>query len=353
MSRFLVLKAPPVGLGSLMVTTICGKIYAQLTNRIPIVLWRQNCLYYEPTSSSSSSQLDNAFEYFFETISDCAITEILGKQYSYYPNCWNDENILDDTLMQENEQAHFRLPVELNFPGSEADVLVVTEYPGITSYLPNLMATHDCFKNLTELEILSKYFYNQLHLNSRMRSQVEQFCQKHLAGQEKIGLRIRRTDFAAIKATPSDSTYVNAVNTHTANLAKSYKIFLATDCAKTLDKFRQIYRDRLVYTDCIRSDNSSAIHLTKGNHRIKGEQMLLDLYVLAACDYFIGSDSNWFWLVTRILNDPLTNQDSILYLTPTRLQKIQKAIAVSSTGLLKSVYRRSKSVTKGLLKLPA
>jgi len=349
MTKFLVLKAPPVGLGSLMVTTICGKLYAELTGRIPIVLWRQNCLYHESTDSAAT--IDNAFEYFFEPLSGSTIADLIGKQYSYYPACWNDQNILNDTLMQQDDQAHFRLPIEVDCSGSDADVLVVTEYSGITSYLPGLMAAYPHFQGLSELEMLSRYFYNQIHLNSRMQRLIADFKQQHLKAQINVGLRIRRTDFAALKATPSDSMYVNAVNAYTAKLDRSYQIFLATDCARTLKKFRQIYGDRLVYTDCIRSENACAIHLSRGNNRIKGEQMLLDLHVLASCDYFIGSDSNWFWLITRILNEPLISQDKVLYLSATRLQKLQKAVSVSSTTLLKTMYRRSKMATKELLNL--
>ncbi|BAU11441.1 unknown protein [Leptolyngbya sp. NIES-3755] len=347
MAKYLILKAPPVGLGSLMVTTLCGKIYAQLTGRIPIVLWRQRCLYYESTSKET---LENTFETYFEPLSDATIADVIGKQYTYYPACWNDQNILDDTLLQHNRAAHLSLPVEPEFSGSEADVLVISEYPGITSYLPALLNTYDRFRGLSELEVLSQHFQGQLELKPYLKQRVKDFQDTHFNDHISIGLRIRKTDFAALRAVPSDSMYINAVKSRMADLKQPAKLFLATDCAKTAVKFKRIYGDQICYTDCIRSETSTATHLCGGAKRTKGEQMLLDLYVLAGCDYFIGSDSNWIWLVTRILNDPLVNPDRNTYLSPTIGQKVWKRVELSSTALLKSVVHRSKTVTRSLLR---
>lgn len=86
---------------------------------------------------------------------------------------------------------------------------------------------------------------------------------------------------------PFDRKYRKAINSYLSSFNDA-KIFFATDCQQTLKKFKKIYKNRIIYTDSTRSTNASPVHLSHGNGRLKGEQFLIDMYLLSKCNYFIG-----------------------------------------------------------------
>ena len=64
---------------------------AELTGRIPVVYWGSNSLY-------SESSKGNAFELYFEPISNYTRKELDQHGFTYYPPIWNGKNLTVEDL---------------------------------------------------------------------------------------------------------------------------------------------------------------------------------------------------------------------------------------------------------------
>lgn len=76
--RFLLIKSWGCGFWSDVDHVMGQLLAAELTNRIPIVYWGPNSLY-------AGSFQSNAFELYFEPVSNYSIHDIAWAGYTYYP----------------------------------------------------------------------------------------------------------------------------------------------------------------------------------------------------------------------------------------------------------------------------
>jgi Alpha-(1,6)-fucosyltransferase N- and catalytic domains len=340
--KFLVIRAYPAGMASCIRHILNNLIYAELTQRIPIVWWQEESLYYEFNSDINEIE-NNAFEYYFEPVSKYSIEDIIGQEYTYFPSHWNDISIIKD-YNPSFFQSAFSLPCLLIFPGSDADVLVSAFWQE-TSFIQQMIAESNSLNHLSSYaEIYYYCFSKYIKLKKSLMSQVDLFCDRHMNDCSLLGVHVRRTDKVDEIVLPNLNRYTKEIDKYLASVRDSQKdpiVFLATDSNDVLKKLKKIYKDIIVFTDCIRSDSSEAVHLTTNNKRLKGEQILIDMYLLSRCDMYIGL---WFSNITPVviwsLQDPSISEKTSIFITeglPERLEHIVKSLPMQIRRKIKQL----------------
>jgi Alpha-(1,6)-fucosyltransferase N- and catalytic domains len=324
--KFLVIRAYPAGMGSCLRHVINGLIYAELTQRIPVVFWKQESLYYEANENLHELE-NNAFEYYFQPISSYSLDDIVDKNYTYFPPHWNDFNI-GHTHEPSFFSPPFALPCTLTFSGSNADVLV-SAYWQETGLIQQIIPEDNHLKRLSYGEIYNYYFKKYIRLKEHIIGQIGSFYAKYMCGYNMLGVHVRRTDKVDEIVLPNLSRYIKAINTYIKSVNNA-QIFLATDSNDVIEKFRKIYDNKIVFTDCIRSDDSSPIHLTSGSKRLKGEQILIDMYLLGKCNFYIGLYfSNITPVVIWMLKDPNASKNESTFISEGIPERFKKFISDS------------------------
>lgn len=145
-------------------------------------------------------------------------------------------------------------------------------------------------------ELYKKY----MRLNPVVSVYVFNNISQMLDDKRVLGIHVRGTDFNVgyanhAKVVTSDQ-YMEAVD-EVFEKNKFDKIFLATDEAATIERFKEKYGDKLVYySDIYRSEDGSAVHFSKSgrenNQYLLGLEVLRDMYTLAYCDGLIAGLSN-------------------------------------------------------------
>jgi hypothetical protein len=310
-------------------------LYAELTGRIPIVYWKERSLYYENTKSNYDDALNNAFEYYFKPVSNYTVNDIVKQNYSYFPTEWSNDNIMSDSVASSTKP----LPNTIDFPESDSDVLVSSSFRRMED-LQKIIPKENQLSRLTKEEIWHHYYRKYIFLKEEIKAKINDFYAQRLRGNNILGLHIRKTDKRSEQAIPHDSRFIKAVNSYLSAHAEG-KIFLATDCRKTLEKFEKRYGDKLIYTDAIRGTGSMGIHFENDNKRLKGEQILQDVYILSKCNYFIGSlSTNIAYLVLYMLRDPSESKNSSTLVSLGSAENIETRIR-SWFSNIKRLFRKT------------
>ena len=343
--RFLIIRAYPAGMCSCLMHIVNGLLYAELTERIPIVFWGERSLYYENTDEIENNRLNNSFEYYFKPLSNYNIEDVIGKGYSYFPSHWRDSNLFDDTVSSSS----IPLPCALSFPGNKADVLVSTSLQRIED-LMKIISLDNCLRALSKEQLWYHFYTKYIYLKENIRQIIDEFYWDNMEGMNVLGLHIRKTDKKSEQAIPYDSKFIKAVDSYLSSFNDA-KIFIATDCAKTLEKFKKIYTEKIIYTNSIRSNNSSPVHSTIGNNRLKGKQILTDVYLLTKCDHFIGSlSSNIAYVVLFMLIDPMRSKKKSTLVSHGFSESLVRTIMIelhSQTKFLRRSMKRVLSILRG------
>ena len=137
-------------------------------------------------------------------------------------------------------------------------------------------------------EYKANNYYNLLKPIDKIQNQIDHIID--LLNNKYIACHIRRTDmlqhnwFTDIMVT--DNEYINYIN----SFSDDYNIYIATDCQKTQQKFLNLYGNRILHKK-IENFNLRQTSL---------EYAVIDLYVCANADYFIGSKNSTF---TNVIED--------------------------------------------------
>ena len=90
-AHYLLIKAWGFGFFSDVYHVLGQLLLAELTDRQPIVHWGQNSLF-----TDRSGQ--NAFEFFFEPLSELNVSDLASQDHDYFPRKWNPENLTQENL---------------------------------------------------------------------------------------------------------------------------------------------------------------------------------------------------------------------------------------------------------------
>lgn len=289
--RYLIIK--PWGFGFWSdVHDIWGKLLlAEITNRVPIVIWGEDSLY-------SLGQNYNSFEQYYLPVSDCTVGDVVNDKFTYYPLTWKFTNIFHIDP-KKFLKTYRDVP---SFINCEANVLVSDTYHYAYEFMPYLKPDHPTY-GLSEDDVYRYINQKYLRVQPDIAQEIDEFYHAHMETGPILAAHIRGglPMINVPKWSEVNAQYPHEIECYLLN-HPSARIFLMTDDQTIFEQYKEMYGDILIYTDCTRKTSSDTIELclkAYPDRRRKGIEIIKDSYLAARCDSFIG---NWGSGVSRAIN---------------------------------------------------
>lgn len=311
--KFLIVKGI-AGLGNRMLAVLNGILYSRLSGRRLIVDW---------SDDAYSINGSNVFPQFFLCKSNGSIDEIPAEG-TVLPTVWQNQlHEFASTLRKSYKNpGEFREktsidPTNLNY---DEDIVVMWAYHEQIGLLrKHFKGPHEKLAQMSNEEILSKLFEEDLLLQPRISEAVTGFKRKELSGKT-VGVHIRYSDYRA-----SLFAILKKLN----NLLKyesDLLIFLATDNVQIKKMFEENYPGTIT-TPHWYPEPGSCIHnnSSRPDPIGSGIESLVDLYLLAECDYLIIDSSSSFSYIAKLLTK--TDESKVFdvsrgWKSPSRLRRL-------------------------------
>lgn len=311
-NRFLLIKALGSSLWGEVDHVMSQILFAELTNRVPVVYWGMESLY-------SESLTTNAYELFFEPVSEFTYHDVVHSEYTYYPNVWKFENVLaedTDRLRMENRDLKSLLR-------SEANVVVSDVYYPLRALLPWIRKDHWA-SGMTPHQIYRRLFDTYLKLKPAISKEIKKFINTNSNFRDEkpiIAVHVRGDSIVNEVAQLYDLNEFYKPNIWQFIVKYNARhLFVITDSNKIFTQYKKLYgkNDMLIYTDSKKvplKERIATCLLDYPNKRHKGVELvkdtieiIKDTYLAAQCDFFIGNGySNLSNTVMRLRDWPDTN----------------------------------------------
>ncbi|KAB1439311.1 O-fucosyltransferase family protein [Candidatus Galacturonibacter soehngenii] len=326
-TRFLLIKAWGWGFWADMDHLIGQLLVAELTNRIPVVSWGTNSLY-------SDTILTNAFELYYEPVSNYTLKDVARPEFTYYPPIWNYVNIMIEDL----DKITYTYRDIGNMMSSDANV-VVSDVHYFARPIMEYIKKDNWMYGLTPIQIYRCLIDKYLRLKPDILMKIDDFYNKFLKDSGPLlGVHVRGTDkIIEVANLPYlNKRYHYEIRKYIKNFDIK-KILMITDSQEILNEYIDLYGDIIISTDANRSENNSEHSATQVdnyiNRRSKGIEVLVDTYLASKCDYFIGNGySNVSFSVNRLKEWP---QSHITLLYNSLKEEIKLAKKRSKVELLR------------------
>ena len=240
-----------VGMFSLIIWTLRYLEFADKFNLTPVVSWVDEVAYFK---KEGVGERKNTFEYYFTQPREISIDEAK-----------RSKNVAKS---RQEDRAYGAVADSYDFTENELDRLSF-----IWRKYISLQPVFEMYLNKRVSELLGK----------------SKVIGAHVRGADWRKMRISGHPVAA-----TEEEYIKEIETIVEK--KGYdRVFLATDSEGTLEKFQQIFGEKLLYFPEIKrtpKDKSSLVIFDESNDPYRlGAEILLDAFTLAACDGLIAGVS--------------------------------------------------------------
>ncbi len=279
--KFILIKAWGAGFWSDISHVLSQLLVAEITGRTPITHWGGNSLY-------SIDPSKDAFNFYFESISNKTCDDIQSKIFSYWPPKWNSNNLLENNLNKAN--GPFSKVSSLYFLGREEDVVVSDFWSSVFSVLPWIPEDNP-LHNLSIDEIFLYLAKKYLKPKVAIQKKIDDYLAEVIDGKNFIAVHIRGSDkvIETLNLEYLNSLYKPIIDRELSKNNIEY-IFLMTDDERILGEYKKYYGDKLLYTNSTRTSSSTGIHHILENDKYKiGEEIVVDTYIAAQANVFIGN----------------------------------------------------------------
>jgi protein O-GlcNAc transferase len=258
-------------------------LVAEIERRTPVVHWGRGSLYRD-------SDVRNAWDSFFEPVSDATLDDLARLRGGVYPPKWNSAD-LDAPEHNKWVGRDSRLGLELL--GRPERVVVSDFNLRIYSLLPWIPRWHPLHGRDVESvyrTLAAKY----IRPRAEIVRAVDTFARRHFEGHRVLAVHIRATD--KIVEDPRlpriNAEYEPRVDRFVEE-HEDARVFLLTDGREVMRRFRARYGKRLIATDCIRSDSQIGIHFQAEFPRSQiAREVLTDVLLATRCEAFLGLGSS-------------------------------------------------------------
>jgi hypothetical protein len=329
--RFLVIKAWGWGFWADMDLLIGQLLVAELTNRIPIVYWGTNSLYSDTIST-------NAFELYYEQVSNYTIRDVARPEFTFYPPIWSYKNIMVEDL----DKVTYMYRNLGDMMSSDANVVISDVHYFARPIMEHIKKDHWAY-GMTPLQVYRRLIDKYLKLKPDISMEIDEFYNTFFKDNKPIlSVHIRGTD--KVQEVDNLANLNKRYRTEIKKFLDFYdvkKIFLMTDTKGILDEYKLLYGAMIISTDSNRGLNKdNAPQLDNYiNRRRKGIEILKDTYLAAKCDFFIGNGySNVSFTVKRLKDWP---EPHITLFYNTLKQEIKSAIKRTKVEMIR---RRNREI---------
>ena len=300
--KFLLIKER-TGMSNRILNLMGGILYAKITQRKVIIDWSDEV--YSPDRSNVFSQL------FTLTGVDQA-TEI-PETDSVYPPLWRGQlaKSVEEVLISEgvNKKENLvrsplfwsRYRANIARLYDETVLIKWSYFAEIHKLRRHFKREFNELKYLDDEAIVRALIKKHLILNSDVQQHINTFKSKYFS-EQVIGIHVRFTD----RKNPFDH-YPKLIDAILSQNPEA-QLFLATDNLSVQEFFGKIYGDRVVLTEKWFPPDTTVmerLHLHPSCPDVleNGIQALVDLYLLASCDYLICDQNSTFAYVAELISD--------------------------------------------------
>lgn len=293
--KFILIKAWGFGFWSDVSHVLGQLLIAELTGRTPIVHWGENSLFGNGTN-------ENVFVHFFEPVSDKSIADLQIDGFDYWPPKWNLSNLTQGELNKWTGQ--YSRIAGLYLLGRQEKVIISDFMTPVVDLMPWIPEVHPLYgKSIDELWLYLVRRY--LHPTKAILEHVEEFHSMHFPTSDFLAVHMRGSDkvFEVHNIDDTNRQYKEIIDRYLAKFGLD-RIFLMTDDNRVLDYFRKVYGDRVVTTECQRTDSNQGLHHQSKMDRIKlGIEVVTDVYIAARARAFIGNGMSNPSIFVRYMKD--------------------------------------------------
>ncbi len=280
------------GLGNRMLSALTGILYARLAGRRLIIDWS------DPAYSKNGTNVFH--DLFLCTL--CDPTEKIPETDSVSPAVWKGSLHKSATSMRKPyrniTQFLKNTSIDLTRLSYEEELAVMWAYHGEVDQLRgHFIGACKGYVSMSKEVILTRLLREDLILHPRIQSKVNEFKHKEFTGKT-VGVHIRYTDHRS-----SLLAILDKLNT-LLRLEPGLQVFLATDNIQIKKIFDENYPD-VITTPHWYPKPGSRIHNNSAcpDRLESGIESLVDLYLLAECDYLIIDTSSTFSYVAMLLTN--------------------------------------------------
>jgi len=293
-TKYLIVKSNG-GMGNRMLCAVTGILYGQLTGRVTVVDWRD---------AAYSNDGSNTFATFFSCPS-AQPEAVLPTDGTIRPAIWIGQRDMSisqmlhkyDPTKHSSIFIHRKYSVDVRTLDYDEDVIVFWYYTQrIRALSRHLNRLQPSLAGLGIEGTIREVLTRQMILQEAIRRRVEDFKARYW-GDEVIGLHIRHTDRKTNLA-----AYQRALERFLRCSPKAL-VFLATDNRMVSDEYHQQFKN-VISTPKWFPDGMSCMHqnLQCPDRVENGIGALVDMYLLADCNYLIFPSVSTFSWISRILS---------------------------------------------------
>lgn len=293
--QFLLIKAWGYGFWSDVSHVLGQLLVAELTGRIPIVHWGSNSLFGDGTDM-------NAFEFYFEKVSAIGVGDLQKEDFDFWPPKWNHRNLTEGEI--NKSVGPFSHVAGLYLLSHPERVIVSDFYTGVIDLRPWIPIGHYLY-GLSVDELYRYLVRRYLRPRKVIMDEVDSFYAKHLASQDYIAVHARGSDkFLEMKKLDEVNKQYKEIIDRCLSLYNCHCIFLMTDDSRILDHFVELYGNKIITTDCQRTNSAQGIHYQRVlDRRRLGTEVMVDAYLAAKARAIIGNGFSNASVIVRYLKD--------------------------------------------------
>ena len=293
--KYLIIKAWGYGFWSDVHHVINNLFLAELLGAKACIIWGDNSLYKDDNNIDSFSSFFNIDQ--FTNIKN------INLQLPMYPPKWNFDNIFKNNINKWTGE-YSRIASQYFFSKTE-EILVSDFYTPLIHIIP-WISNESKYFGLNDNQIYQILFQKYLIPNNHISKKVDEFYFDNMKNNNWIGVHARGTDKI------NESAELNKINEdyfllidEIIKINPKIKLLLITDSNQLLKTYHDRYKNILLTTNAVRSDNQFGVHNNNYNKDTLaiGNEILIDSLLATRCNYFIGNmESNVSLAISSLKN---------------------------------------------------
>jgi hypothetical protein len=299
-TRYLLIRAWGAGFAADVQHTIHGLVLAEAGGRVPVIHWGRECRYRRPG-------VVDAWRLYFEPVSDVTLADLRREGLSLFPPKWTAANL--DALRVNKDEGEWSSMSGLFMLKRDEDVVVFDFYTELEDIAPWLAPGHPLAAADPEPE-LGRLYRRHLRLLPRLAAEVDRLEARLLKRRPMLAMHYRTQSLgklteSANKQGLGPDVYVEAAERYL-RAHPDAGIYLITDFAPAVAYFGQHFGERMTTREVMRVqrvEDQSIEFRTQHDGVVLGDEVLLDSFLAARCDAFIGDGASGVSIMVGRLKD--------------------------------------------------
>jgi len=287
--RALVIRAWGAGFWADVLHTIHGLALAEATGRTPIIHWGRECRY-------RRAGVEEAWRLYFEPVSAPTLADAERDGLTYFPPKWTRANLREIRVNKDQgEWSQLSGLFLINRPENIAVFDFFTELDDLAPWFP---AGHPLAATDPEPE-LGRLYRHHLRLVPSLGQELERQAAAMIPRRSTIAMHFRNQ--ALPKVTESvnrkalePGPFVDVISRYLSSHPDA-GIYLMTDFTPAVLYLRAVFGDRVACREVTRleriEEESLEIH-QKHDGVVLGREVVLDTFLAARCDAFVGDGAS-------------------------------------------------------------